>query len=439
MMEQNMKGLLFYLFLVIPGMILGALAGVALVSVSTEPQLLNQSFSRDAYSRGEQWLEHLHDAFKEDRLNRITLKPEDISDLAVYSVSRFKLAGKPLVILKGIRTEFFQDHVNIQMTLKPVQTDYYLNITLSISEQEGLPRWEYMQLGYGYWPGSLMSWGFVNLLLPILPPARTALWNAMVGAVEQFVITPGQLSLVYRSDEELRYQLKSQASALMNSSPQEREVLQLYLNVMASFAEQQQGPTLSLAEIMHGMFGLAKARSEEGRAVIENARLIRALAIQVASPQVRSLLAPGIQPEALGRPLVLRGEQDLGQHFLVSAALALALDEETALHIGIGKEQADANPGGSGFSMTDLVANMAGIRFASVATRDEQQARRLQELMIRQQGDSIFMPRVDWLPANISARAYAELLRHPLYPAMLDKAIKRLNALPVYTEIEDTP
>ena len=253
--------------------------------------------------------------------------------------------------------------------------------------------------------------------------------------MEEIDVYPGKIALVYRSGEALRQHLRAQAAALMLGSPEEKEVLQLYLDVISAAAAQQGGTQLSLARMFKTLFGLARARSQDGSAVEENSRLLRALAIQVADTPVRSMLAPGVKPTPLDRPVILRGRKDLSQHFLVSAALALTLDEETALNIGISKEHADSAAGGSGFSLADLVADMAGIRFAEVATRDERQARKIQALMLSSHDEQVFMPMINWLPPDMSAAAYDDLVRHPLYPAMLEKIIKRLNALPVHSEI----
>ena len=427
---------LMFLLVVIPGVFLGGLVGLAFVSVSYEPLVINQAFSKGAYHRAEQWLGHIRWDFEQDQLNRITLEPADINDLASYAASRLKVGNKKLATLEGIKTDFSAEQATVQVTFKVAELEsIYLNFSFSFSEQEQYPQWDYMRLGGGYWPGSVLSWTFQNILLPLLPEKKANVWQVVTGAVEAFSIIPGKMSLVYRSDEALREQLKSQAQALMNSSPEEREVLQLYLDVLSAAAAQQAGTRLMLSKLFSTLFGLARARSEEGSAIEENSRLLRALAIQVADEQSRILLAPGIKPVPLDRPIVLRGRADLTQHFLVSAALALALDEETALHIGVSKEYADSEAGGSGFSLSDLVADMAGIRFASIATSDESTARKLQELMLTKQGEQVFMPQVSWLPPGMSASAYDDLTRHPSYPAMLDKIIKRLDSLPVNSDI----
>jgi hypothetical protein len=64
----------------------------------------------------------------------------------------------------------------------------------------------------------------------------------------------------------------------------------------------------------------------------------------------------------LGSP-TMRGRHDLTQHFVVSAALAVLVGPQNAEAAGILKEISDSR-GGSGFSFSDLSADLAGIQFA---------------------------------------------------------------------------
>lgn len=91
----------------------------------------------------------------------------------------------------------------------------------------------------------------------------------------------------------------------------------------------------------------------------------------------------------LGRP-ALRGRNDLLLHFAVSAALRAVAGEEHAERLGVAKEMADAR-GGSGFSFADLMADLAGIRFAERLLDGKEGAARLRRVAEGFRGD-------DWLP-----------------------------------------
>ena len=75
--------------IVVVGSAIGGLVGLAAISVSPSPMVSSQQFSRDAYARAERWIKHIRSAIDRDQLNRITLHPDDISDLAFYGTSRF--------------------------------------------------------------------------------------------------------------------------------------------------------------------------------------------------------------------------------------------------------------------------------------------------------------------------------------------------------------
>ena len=70
---------------------------------------------------------------------------------------------------------------------------------------------------------------------------------------------------------------------------------------------------------------------------------------------------------AMGKP-TLRGREDWLTHFALSGGLTLLFGEQLAESLGIQKEVADAKAkekdAGTGFSFTDLNANIAGIAFA---------------------------------------------------------------------------
>jgi hypothetical protein len=70
----------------------------------------------------------------------------------------------------------------------------------------------------------------------------------------------------------------------------------------------------------------------------------------------------------LGLPTV-RGRRDLCQHFVVSAALTEFVGGALAVQAGLAKELLDMK-GDSGFSFTDLCADVAGVEFANLAKKD---------------------------------------------------------------------
>jgi hypothetical protein len=157
-------------------------------------------------------------------------------------------------------------------------------------------------------------------------------------------------------------------------------------------------------------FRRAKARTQEqpDRAVDENRLALIAFGIVVGNPSLRSLASlqlPGDsrQPDASRVPgVTLRGRNDWARHFATSAALGVAVSMPVSRFAGILKEEWDAGQHGSGFSFADLLADEAGIRFTSAATRDQASALRMQQQLSASVPliDDLFPPAAD-LPEGI--------------------------------------
>ncbi|MDO4550010.1 MAG: matrixin family metalloprotease [Planctomycetia bacterium] len=121
------------------------------------------------------------------------------------------------------------------------------------------------------------------------------------------------------------------------------------------------------------------------------------------------------------------GRADLCQHFSISAALAAHLSPGMVEEIGLEKEFHDDRPGGSGFDITDLNADLAGVAF-SVAV----------------QNGSISLEKIanefrfeDFIPMKIDM---PQEFKKPQNNRQADKTLEYLRtaiqALPVYQEKE---
>ena len=106
----------------------------------------------------------------------------------------------------------------------------------------------------------------------------------------------------------------------------------------------------------------------------------------------------------LGKPS-LRGRRDLLLHFAVSAAVAALAGGPVAEAGGIAKETADARPGGTGFSFADLLADLAGVRFAAWIKAEPKA--RLAKLAAGFRGAD-FCPGPAGQPEGLDAEAFAK-------------------------------
>lgn len=163
------------------------------------------------------------------------------------------------------------------------------------------------------------------------------------------------------------------------------------------------------SQLLKRAFAYAEENSQGADPVFSNKAAILALGVIMGDDQVVrvgwSEISSGRKQEreALRRRVEVHGRNDLPRHFAVSAALTILADENRALTVGITKEASDSNPGGSGFSFVDMLANKSGIRLAVVATQNAQSARMIQKRIKQSTDPSNFLPKFDGLPEGISS------------------------------------
>lgn len=155
-------------------------------------------------------------------------------------------------------------------------------------------------------------------------------------------------------------------------------------------------------------FAYAEDNSHGSDPVFPNQAAILALGVILGDDRVAAVGRREVysgsadQREAIRRQVQIHGRSDLSQHFWVSAALSVLSDAGRARTVGITKELKDATPGGSGFSFVDMAANLAGIRFAVVATQNAHSARDLQLRIAKGFHTADFFPSIEGLPEGLS-------------------------------------
>ena len=159
--------------------------------------------------------------------------------------------------------------------------------------------------------------------------------------------------------------------------------------------------------ILQAAFSFAEDNSHRTDAVFANQAAILALGVILGEERVAAVASRRIDLDrmaeinAIRARITLRGRNDLARHFWVSAALVILADPRRSKVVGVGKELMDSMPDGSGFSFVDLAANLAGIRFAEIATTSKESAIDLQMRIIQGLQSSDFCPDIDDLPEGI--------------------------------------
>jgi hypothetical protein len=135
----------------------------------------------------------------------------------------------------------------------------------------------------------------------------------------------------------------------------------------------------------------------------------------------------------LGLPTV-RNRRDLCQHFVVSAALTELVGASQAELAGLLKEQLDmATP--SGFSFTDLCADLSGVAFARVVRKDPD----LLEQWWRKATVVEFVPKLDGLRDGLTEERFKQdygSFSDDRFTRAMDELRARVRALPLYASLK---
>jgi hypothetical protein len=122
----------------------------------------------------------------------------------------------------------------------------------------------------------------------------------------------------------------------------------------------------------------------------------------------------------------MRGRYDLTQHFFVSAALATMAGPAAAEAVGLAKELRDSQ-GDSGFSFSDVCADLAGIALAQRLSDGKTSLADLQKFRVAEH-----LPELDDLADGLSsaefARQYGSLL-DPRFQRQVEAIRQRVAAL----------
>lgn len=178
------------------------------------------------------------------------------------------------------------------------------------------------------------------------------------------------------------------------------------VHVLANVEEIPAGDD-GFTECLELAFRFAQENSEATDPVNANEAAILALGVILGDERVATVARRSLDKthrdaiRPLRRKVKLRGRSDLPQHFWVSAALTVLSDGNRSTAVGVMKELMDSNPGGSGFSFVDLLADRAGVLFAEAATRDAESALTVQSVICEGLIASDFCPPIEDLPEGI--------------------------------------
>lgn len=318
----------------------------------------------------------------------------------------------------------------------------YVNLDASFAQYDGQARLISVKAGYLTLPAPVLRAAerFADRRLGDAD-STTREMLALRHQIQAITLADDQLHLQLHWEPQMLSRIRDQArQALVPPEDQDR-VLAYHLRTLDLAANlSAQGRSASLLQLLPDLFALALERSDsDADTIAENRALLLSLSLFVNGMPIDELITvsadiPRQDPSGLQTTLFRR--RDLSQHFITSAALAVSAGAEIAQVISNVKEVYDSQRR-SGFSFSDMTANLAGVAFAEAATATPQSARRLQQRMASASAETDFMPRPATDADALSETAFTDIFEDrvsDVYNERLAQISAQIADLPIYLE-----
>ena len=363
---------------------------------------------------------------------------------ALNLLSAFALANVPQ--MQNVAARFSLDGdtaqawMSIPQQIGPITL--YLNLHARFAQDQGRARLISLHAGYLPVPRRIMR-GAENLAGNRFETARAAnqeLANLRHG-VSAVSLNNNLLHLTLQWEPDVLDQLRFQARQIFMSEEDRRRLLSYYVRIGDIAREAAQyGRTVSLQAFLPELFAQASERSASTSAIAENRSLLQALSLYVNNLSIHELL-DDVPDDSVYSPPSLRvtlyQRQDLGRHFVSAAAIAASAGVGIAEVLANSKEVYDARYT-TGFSFSDMTANVAGLAMGEAATRSEQLAHELQLQLRDVSAEYEYMPEPDTEGDGMSEATFIEHYRDrssPRYQARLSNIEAMVNTLPLYAAL----
>ena len=249
-----------------------------------------------------------------------------------------------------------------------------------------------------------------------------------------------ELVVVLDWEPRLITRVQARAEQLFLSAQDRERILSYYGQIIAIVnAAPPENRSISLSALLFPLFQTAKAKTALGADVYtENRAVLQALSLYVNDSDISSLLI-GSNPSATPRRInvTIQRRPDLAQHFTTSAAITASVGANIAGILSNSKEDYDARYR-TGFSFSDLTANIAGVALGNAATATFDGAIALQDMLASATEETDYMPRVSRDNAGITEQDFTDTYQDRSSEAYLDK-LSAINLevaqLPIYQDI----
>ncbi|MEX1196617.1 MAG: hypothetical protein WEB57_01975 [Pseudohongiellaceae bacterium] len=379
-------------------------------------------------------VDHSPEQLRRNGEQRIELSTGEINLLATFLLQR--LPWERNVALQ-FRPHSPVSQIDISLPLTEGRLGSYLNLSAGLRMEDGSPRLVSLHAGQLPVPG-LIRERLVEAMIHLAErhEIRAAALTELQQTVRDVEILEDGVAVTLQWQFDALAQLRNQArQALLGSAAQQRLLHYYQLTHQASIDAEGHG---ALYQWMSTLFASAQKRTAQGAdAVEENRSALQALALYANQIEPQLLIAEA--PAALSRPggriPPLQQRRDLTRHLLTSAALSASAGAPVADLLASSKELHDARHG-TGFSISDMMANQAGTRLGLTAVSDRDSARLIQRRLANVTSDSAYMPPVDRNDTGLDEERFRERFGSTgseAFRQLMEQLGASINALPLYT------
>lgn len=351
---------------------------------------------------------------------QLVFTEKDIASAINFVLFRKKIEGSANFSIKENKVYvlisfqiFLQRYLNIQLVTEDIWPDIHF---------------KYVKIGKLEISPSLSSW-IVKKLIRVGPLTH---YHYLVELfIEDVYIKDSFLIVHFNLKKNVSNKLSSLNTELERIDKNRISIYQTKLDEVVSHPNIKR--FIRLTTLLQPMFLLAKTRSESGQSPIEeNRALILVLAAYVNEKNLSILSLTTTTP--ILRKVLLSRREDTAKHFIGSASLAMTGQGALTDVMGLAKEMNDSH-GGSGFSFADLAADQAGALFGRLAVRNEESARKVQNIMSQSTEESQFMPPINDLPEGLQLPEFESrfiAIQSNEFETMKNNIHDRLESLPLY-------
>ncbi len=316
----------------------------------------------------------------------------------------------------------------------------YLNLQSKISM--GAQRLELSSVKMGYLPIPDVLVQFLSARLEARLASSYVNYQELVNlqqSLREISFTPNLMQITMDWEPRLISRVQTQAEQLFLSA-EDKERIVFYFGKLVDLVEQQPQGTrsISLNLLMFPLFETASQRVAQGAdPVLENRSLLQALSLYVNESDLSQLVDPPgaaalITPRRLN--VTIQRRPDLAQHFTSSAAMSATVGAGVAGILSTSKEVHDARYR-SGFSFSDLTANIAGVALGNAATSSWNEAQQLQSRLSMASEETDYMPPVSRDNAGLTEDDFSAQFtdrNSEAYVARVADIDEQIAALPIY-------